>query len=502
MKCIKCGKDAKEGAQFCPSCGTRLDGNITCKQCGAINEKDNVFCVACGKRIDGKNVCPKCGEENEGDSAFCISCGEAMTAVAESKSKEATGLVQWDGAKASKICKTISGVALMVGVLFSMLFVWFMKVRIAPNSTVGMEVDIYYFFGRAWEDLKALTTAIVNINTGATVTVSDDIFASIKTGTIVYNVFGAVLSAAILIGVTGFGLKAIIDYLSSLANRKEDKSEKSALRCLFCFLGGGFLFLSFNGIVSFSNGVENGTRGVGTMTAGFVLVLIALGIKLICKLIAKAPDLRKKENFTNLIFSLIGLVFSVVLLCLAHNVAIAVTLKVPGATTGTGTTFTVTDIGAGFFRFNDWAVRSFGLLALPTTLTATYSQTVDAIGALNVYGAIAQLATFAFVALTVWLLSINMRKVEGEQKAMTRIVLSSVLILLSVLVLIFSILSCNAVQDMITSSVTTSTPTTTTTTILEGEYGVAISCIVFSVLSLVVEIVRVYLEKIKIQEQV
>ncbi len=50
MKCLKCGNEVREGAQFCRECGTKI---VLSKPC---------FCRVCGNKIsDGSKFCPFCG---------------------------------------------------------------------------------------------------------------------------------------------------------------------------------------------------------------------------------------------------------------------------------------------------------------------------------------------------------------------------------------------------------------------------------------------------------
>ena len=55
MNCLNCGRELKEGAKFCPGCGTKVETeapkmkNIFCSYCGTKLEADALFCSKCGK---------------------------------------------------------------------------------------------------------------------------------------------------------------------------------------------------------------------------------------------------------------------------------------------------------------------------------------------------------------------------------------------------------------------------------------------------------------------
>ena len=91
MRCKKCGISLKEGAKFCPSCGTKTEPDtapdtaavsdtIPCPGCGQPIKKDAKFCPFCGAKNDGQNETPKCtvcGAELKPGVKFCPSCGNS-----------------------------------------------------------------------------------------------------------------------------------------------------------------------------------------------------------------------------------------------------------------------------------------------------------------------------------------------------------------------------------------------------------------------------------------
>ncbi len=52
MFCRNCGKEVKEGAIVCTSCGFKpLNGNLYCQNCGAQTRLDQEICISCGFKL-------------------------------------------------------------------------------------------------------------------------------------------------------------------------------------------------------------------------------------------------------------------------------------------------------------------------------------------------------------------------------------------------------------------------------------------------------------------
>lgn len=71
--CLKCGKEIRKNARFCPECGEMLAPK--CPQCGKALAKNAKFCPECGNKI--VKTC-KCGVEAPANAKFCPSCGEKI----------------------------------------------------------------------------------------------------------------------------------------------------------------------------------------------------------------------------------------------------------------------------------------------------------------------------------------------------------------------------------------------------------------------------------------
>ncbi|MDD3401547.1 MAG: zinc ribbon domain-containing protein [Eubacteriales bacterium] len=84
-RCTGCLALLKEGAQFCPKCGQRVEIQVVCNACGAVMKEGAKFCAKCGNTVGGDsptvpvapraNVCRACGSALKEGAIFCGSCG-------------------------------------------------------------------------------------------------------------------------------------------------------------------------------------------------------------------------------------------------------------------------------------------------------------------------------------------------------------------------------------------------------------------------------------------
>ena len=127
MECKKCGMPTVEGATFCGYCGERIDGKKACAFCGQFNDEGQAFCVYCGARIDGKKVCKNCGSLYE--TNFCPTCGysELKKPQSTQPKKDTQPKKEKKSGKGlfAKILDIASNGSLMLGVIFAMIFVFF-----------------------------------------------------------------------------------------------------------------------------------------------------------------------------------------------------------------------------------------------------------------------------------------------------------------------------------------------------------------------------------------
>lgn len=85
MFCNSCGNEIKEGAAFCPKCGTQVAQNqeTVCEKCGQPLESGAKFCQGCGQAVisDKKAYCQYCGQKMEENERFCSKCGHGRRSI-------------------------------------------------------------------------------------------------------------------------------------------------------------------------------------------------------------------------------------------------------------------------------------------------------------------------------------------------------------------------------------------------------------------------------------
>jgi RNA polymerase subunit RPABC4/transcription elongation factor Spt4 len=55
-----------------------------CRSCGKEVKQDAQICISCGVRpLSGKSFCPDCAAETRPDAVICVKCGSKLTAEGE-----------------------------------------------------------------------------------------------------------------------------------------------------------------------------------------------------------------------------------------------------------------------------------------------------------------------------------------------------------------------------------------------------------------------------------
>ena len=96
--CKHCGAQLAEGAQFCPSCGERVEAEARksfCQTCGAELAEGAKFCKKCGTPVAAaapttpavpadvpRSFCAVCGAELKPGDRFCVACGASSASAA------------------------------------------------------------------------------------------------------------------------------------------------------------------------------------------------------------------------------------------------------------------------------------------------------------------------------------------------------------------------------------------------------------------------------------
>ncbi len=473
MQCKKCGRENVDNAVFCAQCGSRVDGKILCKKCGELNENDNVFCIFCGTRIDGKKVCESCGALHEGN--FCTACGKPSgTAKAgvdyKSVQKKKEGNGSW-----TRILQLASGGMMMLGVLLALIFVFFigvtevMELEGASASIVGgktkTNTNLFYFFGDYYKDMDE---AIKLLKETATPWFVD----LIETQGTVAGVIGTVLVALTLVGVVAFAAVAIVKYALSWWKKREDTSYRWALATVLCYLAATALFYALNASHVEMEGVETDTRLSGATITGVVLIGVFVGLGILLRVCSQGKELLKPKKLFIVGCSLVGLAFACVLLALAKNVSFGFEMEALGVDV---------DANCGYLSMNVLLDAEFAAMYTDKTLLA-YSDITAQLALINIYNVLAQLFGLIFGVFAAISLASQVRGLDGKKnKSMGWSICTAVS---SVCVLVFTILSWRGFTDLI--GLVSGDTMDVASLLLDGEFGVAVCCVVFSVLLIAV----------------
>lgn len=71
MNCTNCGKELREGAAFCTSCGTPVSASAS------VTTSESIARVS----ASGDKICTGCGHRMKAEAKFCVSCGTKVTSA-------------------------------------------------------------------------------------------------------------------------------------------------------------------------------------------------------------------------------------------------------------------------------------------------------------------------------------------------------------------------------------------------------------------------------------
>ncbi len=417
MECKKCGNMLPANAIFCGKCGSRSDGKVPCKKCGHLIAKSNIYCDNCGTQIDGKEVCQKCGAVYDGN--FCPICGQKNNIQEQLESKQksdnALNLIK-------KMGKLILGARLsnliaIVGAFISLICVFFIGMNIPAgyiiqNTTALTEVNVLFFFNGYYilNDISAYDQTIWIQNL-------------IKTQVEMIGVLGIIISALTVGLVILFTIIAFVKHIHSERNHIKNDSFKFSIASMITFIIGTVTLYFYSRNILNSSVIElnNAALAGTTLTSICLIAWIALtyfhDYKKICD----------KQNNSLIVCSVIGIVFTVILLGLTRSFGISY---------GNGDTI-------GFLAYNMNRDSSFSYISSNmssklSSLTSEieYSKMTDLLSDANIFNAMSQILAIIYTIILGIAFAINFYGMQGNKKS--GLACPILLILISILIVVFT----------------------------------------------------------------
>ena len=310
MVCKKCGNEVfDENAVYCNACGSRLDGKKMCSACKKPNEESATYCAYCGERLDGKTVCASCQTAYHGQ--FCPTCGKSSACATGQ-----TGARVYNRERIFKAFDVVGSGLMMLGVLFSLIFVFLISVSV-DISLINMQefegdtsVSIFDYFGKYYNEMGEYPIEIKWF------------YETMSAQELIMGIFGTVIVSLTLCAVVGFAVVAIVIYVRNWMGISERRADKWALASIISFFSGVVLFYGLHKFMMDYSGFTIGFKLSPATIWGVVLCSVALVCGVVCKLIGKAKELVKPKKYVIVALSLLGIAFCATLFALFGNFSI------------------------------------------------------------------------------------------------------------------------------------------------------------------------------------
>lgn len=318
MVCKKCGYEVlDENATYCGVCGSRLDGKKTCPACKKPNEENVTYCVYCGERMDGKTVCSACNTTYEGQ--FCLSCGKSAFAhTAQMRTKN------FDEEKVCRLFDVIGSGILMLGVLFSLIFVFLISVigdvSVIKIADLGLDADvsIFDYFGKYYKEM------------GESANEMEWFYDIMSSQELIAGIMGTVIVGLTLCAVVGFAIVASIIFVRNCMGLSQRKADKWAIATIISFFAGVVTFCGLHRFSLSYNGIEGVMKLSSATVWGIVLCSIALVCSVVCKIISQGKENLQPKKIIGLCLSVLSIAFCATLFGMLGNFSILSKMSMQG----------------------------------------------------------------------------------------------------------------------------------------------------------------------------
>lgn len=324
MICKNCNTENADSSIFCKTCGNRIDGKKICPICNFANKEEDTFCSKCGARIDGKKFCANCGNEVEG--LFCTSCGQKYNAK-QSRTANANDEKVKNLSPLARILDTVGNSILMLGVALSLIFIFFVGLannlpEIGLSGNLASNNNIFYYFGKAYEDLKLLFPGIGKYS------------ASIEISAYLPTIILTSVSALSLAGCIIFAILATVRFVKKLCFGGKASPVLFSLLAIAFYVICAVSFKNTNYLSISGLGMEEVTEYFSeiqlnsTTSTGLTLVIICALLYYTITIVDKCLSLNASK-IVAFVLSLVTNVLLIVAIILAVKTYVSMNISIP-----------------------------------------------------------------------------------------------------------------------------------------------------------------------------
>ena len=430
---------------------------MKCPKCHSKISNDCLFCPKCGAEM--VLTCPKCGNKNQFDASFCSKCGQPLK-QSTGESKEPAKIVETQSlAKKEKTVFILSIIA-MAGMIFSILLM--LGLSFAPFQTdTFYPASMFTIFGYS---IEVFQTGFVSL------------IKSYQYLTIASAIILLLLLLAIVVMSVVFLAINIPKMIKAIIKKDFCDFSKSTLIVYLLFISA---FITFNLFVRNENILSQST------SASVVIICVVVTLFFAFNSFVKEYKKQEFDLFFSIIkpvLQLLSFIFIQVIICSLGGLRFVLL---------------VTESSESVNRTNMMQTGNAGVISyIVSLIKGISSDSSNAIIAILAFTGLSLLNEIA-----IWCLSFQVAKdvsthsTDKQSKFLKGIILSSIMMLLSILVLVFGSMANNALNTI--SSEYNSVKDASMTFASSYKSSLTIVCIVMAALLLSIQSACLIVENIK-----
>lgn len=394
---------------------------MKCLKCGMENPERSIYCCACGALLSDGHAPEESGSYgNENEFADVV---KEQPAVCSAEVQPASPDIM------HRIVGLGGNIAAFIGVLCALVFTFLIGVTASVSGStndldgmLGNSVDIYYYFGEAYQDIGASLDSLPKYE------------GEYSLAMYLPAVFGTLISAATILAVLIFSVLAIKNYIGYVIGKRDKAVNTSAYCAMFSYIIGAFAFaalhssqisgdsVSYNSVVY----INAGTTLNSFTVAGIILCAVFAAIAVAFRLAQCGRQLSERKNLAKFSFLLMGTALNVVIIGLCASVGPHIRILEDGGSSKINLFLgDMMSLSAG---------ASFDFIMQQMSQKTEYSLLAH-----DIFAALAQAAMLFVLVLALINLVSNIGKINNEKKI--GIVMPIVLAVGGLILMVMSLLS-------------------------------------------------------------